>query len=489
MQQQASPDAVAAGSRPNAEQGHAVVIGASMAGLLAARVLSDHLPQVTVVERDRLPPGPAFRPGVPQSRHLHILLQRGRLVLEELFPGLIAELRAAGAQTLDWPGDVLWLSPGGWGQRFRPGLQMLSLSRELLEWSLRRRLETAGRVHFLEQREAVALLADKGRDRVTGVRLRHRQTAESAGEVGETLPADLVVDASGRNSRAPRWLEELGYAPPPQVVVNSFLGYASRTYARPRDLPLDWQALFFQAQPPALARAGALFPIEGGRWIVTLAGAGRDYPPTDDDGFLAFARSLRSPILAWALAHARPLSPVAGYQRTENQLRRYERLTRRPEQFLVVGDAVCAFNPIYGQGMTVAALDALLLADCLRRQRRRHPEGDWTGLAERFQRRLARSNATPWLLATGEDLRYPTTEGARPGLPTRLFHRYLDRLVVASTENPWVNRVFLRVLHMLAPPTALFRPSVLIPSLRTRPDQGLRAPPTAAPLSERQPAS
>jgi 2-polyprenyl-6-methoxyphenol hydroxylase-like FAD-dependent oxidoreductase len=487
MQQPASPDAVAAGPPPDAGRGHAVVIGASMAGLLAARVLGDHFPRVTVVERDRLPPGPAFRPGVPQSRHLHVLLQRGRLVLEELFPGLIAELRAAGAQDLDWPGDFLWLSPGGWGQRFRPGLQMLSLSRELLEWGVRRRLEAAGRVQFLQQCEVVALLADHGGSSVTGVRLRRRQAEEAAGGAGGVLPADLVVDASGRNSRAPRWLEELGYAPPPEVVVNSFLGYASRSYARPRDLLLDWQALFFQAQPPALARAGALFPVEGDRWIVTLAGAGRDYPPTDDDGFLAFARSLRSPILASALEHAEPLSSIAGYQRTENQRRRYERMARRPERFLVLGDAVCAFNPIYGQGITVAALDALLLADCLRRQRRR-PGGEWTGLAEQFQRRLARSNATPWLMATGEDLRYPTTEGARPGPPTRLFHRYLDRLVAASTDNRWVSRVFLRVLHLLAPPTALFRPSVLIPSLRTRPDQGLRAAPTATPLGDRQPA-
>jgi 2-polyprenyl-6-methoxyphenol hydroxylase-like FAD-dependent oxidoreductase len=487
MQQPASPDAVAAGPPPDAGRGHAVVIGASMAGLLAARVLGDHFPRITVVERDRLPPGPAFRPGVPQSRHLHVLLARGRLVLEELFPGLIAELRAAGAQDLDWPGDFLWLSPGGWGQRFRPGLQMLSLSRELLEWGVRRRLEAAGRVQFLQQCEVVALLADHGGSSVTGVRLRHRQAEEAAGGAGGVLPADLVVDASGRNSRAPRWLEELGYAPPPEVVVNSFLGYASRTYARPRDLPLDWKALFFQARPPQIARAGAIFPIEGDRWIVTLAGAGRDYPPTDDDGFLAFARSLRSPILASALEHAEPLSSIAGYQRTENQRRRYERMARRPERFLVLGDAVCAFNPIYGQGITVAALDALLLADCLRRQRRR-PGGEWTGLAEQFQRRLARSNATPWLMATGEDLRYPTTEGARPGPPTRLFHRYLDRLVAASTDNRWVSRVFLRVLHLLAPPTALFRPSVLIPSLRTRPDQGLRAAPTATPLGDQRPA-
>lgn len=458
---------------------HAVVVGASMAGLLAARVLGDHFSRVTIVERDQLPDAPGFRSGVPQSRHLHVLLGRGRAVLEQRFPGLIAELLAAGAHSFSWPGDVLWLSPVGWGQRFRPGLQMLSCSRELLEWHVRRRVTATGQVQILTQCEVEELVPSLDHAGVAGVRVRSRGTKDVA--VAERdIAADLVIDASGRSSRTPRWLSALGYPAPEQTVVNSFLGYASRTYALPMDGGRDWMALFFQAQPPTHARAGALFPIEGGRWLVTLAGAGRDYPPTDEAGFLAFARSLRSPILYDAIAVAQPLSSIAGYQRTENQLRHYERLDRRPERLLVLGDAVCAFNPIYGQGMTVAALAALTLDRCLKAQRRRRPDGDLAGLTARFHRQLARGNVAPWLLATGEDLRYPTTEGGQTDRVTRLLHRYLDHVIAASTDHRHVNRIFTRVLHMLLPPVALFRPSVILPSLRRDGRAGLQAAPTSA---------
>lgn len=469
-------------------RGHAVVIGASMAGLLAARVLADHFERVTIVERDQLPDAPGFRAGVPQSRHLHVLLGRGRAVLEQLFPGLVAELLAAGAQSFEWPGDILWLSPGGWGQRFRPGLPMLSASRELLEWHVRRRVAALGPVQILPRDEVEDLVMSSDHAHVTGVRVRSR-AADTAPSAGSELLADLVVDASGRTSRMPRWLAAHGYPAPEETVVNSYLGYASRLYAAPADGARDWTALFFQAQPPAKARGGGLFPIEDGRWIVTLAGAGRDYPPTDDAGFLAFARSLRSPILYEAIVAAQPLSPIAGYQRTENQLRHYERLDRRPECLLVLGDAVCAFNPIYGQGMTVAALAALNLDRCLKAQRRRKPDGDLAGLAARFQRRLARANVTPWLLATGEDLRFPTTVGGQTGRAMRLVHGYLDKVIAASADDRHVSRVFTRVLHMLVPPVALLRPSVILASLRHSGNDRLQAAPTNAAYSMREAAS
>ena len=182
------------------------------------------------------------------------------------------------------------------------------------------------------------------------------------------------------------------------------------------------------------------------------------------------------------IRHARPLTPVAGYRRTENQLRHYERLRRWPERLLVIGDAACAFNPIYGQGMTVAAVDALALHRCLRAQVQRRPDGDLGGLARRFQHAVATYNATPWLMATGEDLRYPTTEGARPGLVTRLLHHYLDRVNLAATRNVGVNRAFGQVLNLLAPPSTLFRPNVMLPALFAAGDRGDDGvPPTETP--------
>lgn len=438
----------------------AIVVGGSMAGLLTARVLAEHFTRVTIVERDSLPDGPAFRKGVPQSRHLHVLLARGRTVFGQLFARIDEELIAAGAVPVEWPRDVLWLTARGWCARFATDIRILCASRELLEWSVRRRLAALDQVRFLTGHEVTDLVASADLRQVTGVRLRARPSA--AGETGpvEMLSAGLVVDASGRQSHAPDWLAALGYERPAETRINAFLGYASRFYAVPPDVHADWRALLLQGEPTGNRRGGALFPVEGNRWLVTLAGVGRDYPPTDEAGFLAFARSLRSPLLYDAIRDAEPLTPIHGYQRTENQRRFYERLARQPEHFLVTGDALCAFNPVYGQGMTAAAQGALVL-DRLLRER----AGDLTGLPQRFQREVATVNAAAWLMATGEDLRYPTTEGGERNMGTRLTHRYFDRVIGAATRDAHVNLAFLNVLQLVAPPTTLFRPGILAPAL------------------------
>jgi 2-polyprenyl-6-methoxyphenol hydroxylase-like FAD-dependent oxidoreductase len=448
---------------------HAVVVGAGLAGLVAARVLADYFARVTVIDRDHLPARPAPRAGVPQSRHIHILLARGMALLDQLFPGLEGELVAAGAVPIDFPGDALWLSPAGWSQRFRPGLRLVSCTRPLLEWTVRRRLAAATTVSFLEGREATGLTADDDKTAVTGVRLRARPHPPAAAAADRILPAALVIDASGRNSPTPEWLGELGYPAPPETTINPFLGYATRAYARPQDATGDWRLLYVQANPPQMGRMGLLLPVEGDRWMVGLAGAGRDYPPTDEAGFLQFAASLRSPIIHDAIRHARPLSAIHGYRQTDNRWRHYEQAQRWPERLIVLGDAACTFNPIYGQGLTMAALAGVTLNQCLQAHRHSQPPGDLAGLARRTHRALAHTAAAVWLLATGEDLRYPTTEGARPTLRTRLMHRYLNRLGPVATANRTVNAAFLEVANLVQPPTALFRPSVLLAVLRGAP--------------------
>ncbi|MBI3974706.1 MAG: 2-polyprenyl-6-methoxyphenol hydroxylase-like oxidoreductase [Chloroflexi bacterium] len=459
---------------------HAVVIGGSMAGLLGARVLATYFDRVTVIERDWFPEGPEFRAGVPQSRHLHVLLVKGLELLEQFFPGLRKDLLDAGAEIVRWPADVLWLSPVGWSRRFPKSLSLLSASRELFEWGVRRRLAALPNVRLMDGHEATGLLASRDNADVTGVQVRKRAERGLGGTGVSTestpLPADLVLDAGGRNSHAPRWLVELGYAAPSETTINPQLGYASRYYARPKGLHTNWKGLFISARPDS-PRGGIIFPIEGDRWLVTLAGYGADYPPTDEAGFMEFARSLRSRVIYEALDDAAPLSPIRGYQRTENHWRHYERLDRWPERLLVTGDAVCAFNPVYGQGMTAAALAATTLDRCLREQRRQRPNGDLNGLARRFQREVAKRSGAVWLLATGEDLRYPTTQGAKPDLVTRLFHRYVDRVMEVATEHADVHLIFVEVLHLLRPPRALFRPEVLLPALRGRRAGALDVPP------------
>ena len=460
-----------AGSGSGTGLGHAVVIGASMAGLLAARALTDHVERVTVIERDALPAGAEHRTGVPQGRQLHILLARGRQVIEGFFPGYREQLLAAGAVPVQVPADVLVLGPAGLLDRRATGWEALSASRLLVEASVRSRLRELPGITFLERHEVTGLVASRDGRGVRGVEVRSRD-AGSGGSAD--LEAELVVDASGRGSRAAAWLAGLGYPGAALSEVDPNIAYASRMYRIPDGFSADWRAVMLSSQPPSMPRTGYLFPIEGGRWMVSMVGTAGQHPPTDDDGWRAFARSLRSPVIADALAGAEPLAPVRGHRGTANRQWHVERMARWPERFVVLGDAVCAFNPVYGQGMSTAAVAAETLDGCLAEHLRDHSGTDLDGLAVRFQRRLARRNASPWTLSTGEDLRFPTTTGMRAGPVLRAQHRYLDRLALAATTDTAVAEAYLRVVGMLDEPTVLFRPRVLVSALRPAREQGVR---------------
>ncbi len=295
---------------------------------------------------------------------------------------------------------------------------------------------------------------------MTGVKLRSNGSTV-------TLPAQLVVDASGRDSKAPQWLQSLGYEIPQETIVNSFLGYASRSYQSLSHNHVDYKALYLVPKAPDSSRGGVLYQVEDGRWMALLIGVGRDYPPNDEAGFLNFARSLSSPEIYEAIIDAQPVSPIYSYQRTENRMRHYEQLSRLPENFVVLGDAVCAFNPVYGQGMTVAALGALTLDQCLRNRTSAH-QRQLTGLAQEFPKKLAKVNSVPWMMATSDDFRWSTTEGGKPDLMTRLMHKYLDRVMWLAGENPEVYKAFAEVLHLLKPPTTLFYPGILARVLKLR---------------------
>jgi 2-polyprenyl-6-methoxyphenol hydroxylase-like FAD-dependent oxidoreductase len=438
----------------------AIVIGGSLAGLLAARVLTDHFDHVTILERDcLLAPKPMPRKGVPQARHLHVLLARGQQVLQQLFPGLVEELIAQGSPFADMAADLAWLTPKGWGVRCKSGIGIIGCSRDLLEYSVRCRLEDIDNVSFFDNCDMRGLTADRSETSISGVLVCPRTALASPEDSAASLRlrADLVIDASGRGSRAPEWLRRLGYNPPRETVVNAFLGYSSRIYGRHPALR-DCIGVYVQPAPPEHLRGGALFPVEGDRWILTLAGYGRDYPPTDEAGFVEFARSLRTPMIYDAIKDAEPLSPIFTYRATENRVRHYELMSRFPNGFIVLGDAACAFNPVYAQGVTMAALGAVALDECLRHQSRKGSVAGSSGLSQRFQRMMAKINGAPWMLATSEDFRVPGCEGIPPGHLTQFVQRYFDKAVHLSTIDADARRLLLEVFNMLKPPTALFHP-------------------------------
>jgi 2-polyprenyl-6-methoxyphenol hydroxylase-like FAD-dependent oxidoreductase len=419
----------------------AIVIGGSMGGMLAARVLADHFAEVVLFDRDGFPQPGENRKGVPQGQHAHALLASGRQILERYFPGFKDELYGQGALKGDYQ-KVRWFDNGVYHTRF-DGLEALVISRPRLEAHVRARLATLPSVRINDRRDVDTLAAGAGR--VTGVKVG-----------GEVISADLVVDASGRGSQSPAWLEELGFPRPQEDAVRVGLGYATRIYQRKPDHLKGDIAVICPSAPPA-KRGGVALAMEGDRWMVTLFGMLGDHPPTDDRGFLEFARSLPAPDVYEVIAQAEPLTPLIPFKFPQSTRRRYESIARFPDGYLVFGDAVCSFNPIYGQGMSTAALQAAALETCL-------SAGD-AELAKRFFAAASKVIDAPWTMAVGGDLRYEDVDGARNGM-VKFVNWYIGKLHIAAAGDPAVARAFHRVANLLDPPPSLMQPSIALRILK-----------------------
>ena len=424
----------------NTKKGHALVIGGGIAGLLATRVLADFYAQVTLIERDSYPEFPEFRPGAPQGRHVHTMLLKGQQVIEQLFPGIQEKLLASGAIERIYGAESLYFYGGGRCPKLPPVLRGWNCSRLLLEYVLRQEVRALPGVQIIEGKEVLHLIADSGV--VCGVQYRERDSNALANP-GQDMRADLVVDASGVESHIDEWLQEIGYKQPLEDVVDAHLGYATRWYLSPNDWQ-GWKGIVIQGVPQQ-RRAGTLMEVEGGRWMVVLAGSGGDYPPTDEEGFHSFAESLLDPALIEAIRAAQPISPIYGYRRTANRLRRFNKLSHLPAGLIVLGDALCAFNPAYGQGMTVATLEVKALHSCLRSHSSR------VGLPRAFYKNAARVIAFPWRLAAGAD---STINDQPKGF------RYNENLIALLAHDPKVLLTFLKVIHMLQSPLSLFSPLI-----------------------------
>jgi 2-polyprenyl-6-methoxyphenol hydroxylase-like FAD-dependent oxidoreductase len=431
---------------------HAVVMGGSMAGLLAARVLADHFAQVTLLERDVLPHGVAQRRGVPQGHHTHGLLASGRQALDRLFPGFSRELEELGAVPGDIVRDVRWFFEGAPLARPRSGMDGLMATRPFLEAGVRSRVRAIPNVTVRDGCQVAGLSAAHSHDRVTGVRL----------STGETLEADLAVDATGRASRSPQWLQSLGYDRPPEERVEIGLGYTTRFFRRaPGHLGGDLGTVV--PPTPDGKRGGVMVAQEADRWTVTLISHFVQPAPLDLNGFVAYATMLPSPDIHDVIRCAEPIGDAVSSRFPASVRRRYERLSRFPEGFLVMGDGICSFNPIYGQGMSVAALEALALDDVLAH--------GMHAVGPRFFKKAAPIVDTPWTTAVGNDLRMPETVGPR-SVGVTLINGYMARLQQAAHTDATLAVTFMRVANLLAPATDVLKPSaawrVLRGTLRRR---------------------
>ncbi len=417
---------------------HAIVMGGSMAGLLATRVLSDFYRRVTLIERDVLPTSVSHRRGVPQGRHTHGLLASGGRVLEDLFPGISSALVRDGAISGDISLNSRWFFEGACLKRVDSGLTALLMTRPMVEAAVRDRVLGLGNVCVRDNAAVRSLMASG--DRVNGVAI---------GE--EVIAADLVVDATGRGSHTPQWLENMGFPRPAEESVQVAVGYATRFFRRER-LHLGGDTAVIIPPTPTGKRGGVMLAQEGDRWTVTLIAHFGNYPPEELAGFVDYARTLPAPYIHEVVSQAEPLGEPASARFPASVRRRYEAVARFPEGYLVIGDAMCSFNPIYGQGMSVSALEAVALQKCLAL--------GVSNLAGRFFATAAKVVDIPWGIAVGNDLRMKEAVGKRTaGL--RFINWYMSKLHKAAHTDEVPALAFHRVGNLLAPPESIMHPRVM----------------------------
>ncbi|WP_448333071.1 NAD(P)/FAD-dependent oxidoreductase [Streptomyces sp. DSM 41534] len=430
------------------EPKHAVVLGGGWAGMLAAHVLARHLERVTVVERDVLPDGPRHRKGSPQGRHVHVLWSSGARIVDTLLPGMIDQLLDAGARRIGFHQDLVTLTSHGWQHRFPPRQYALMCTRPFLDWKVRDRVLATGRITLRQRAEILDLAGDA--KRVTGVRVRDMDSGAA-----ETLAADLVIDASGRGSRLRHWLSALDVPPLEEDIVDAGIAYATRVYQGPPGAAAGFPAVNVAADHRLRepGRFGVVYPQEDGTWMVTLSctrGAGL---PTHDDEFLPYARTLRHPLVADLIALAKPLTSVAVSRVGANRRLYPERLDIWPEGLLVLGDALAAFNPIYGHGMSSAARAAAALDTELQRS------GTAEGTTRRAQQAISATVDDPWIMAASKDVEYVncrmnTTDPRLTGGAVAR-QRFSDLIADRSIRSSAVCDVVTDVISLTAPQSEL----------------------------------
>lgn len=430
---------------------HAVVLGASMGGLSAARVLADHYETVTVVERDVLPHSSANRRGVPQGRHGHAILGRGLAALADFFPGFADDLVAAGVPALDYRDMSEAYLRFGCHLLPRSGTlpnvpPMFIPSRPLLESLVRQRLRSVGNVSLLDGYDVVALMSNVNGDRVTGARVKaHNRERE------HVLDADLVVDATGRAARTPALLEALGYGRPPEQSVKVRVTYSSQLLRLP---PGSLREKMVLVSPvPGTPVGMALLGYEDDMWMLTVFGMAGCRPPDAHSQMIDFAAAFAPRHVIDAVRAGEALADPCRFGYPESRWRRFDKMRRFPDGLVVLGDAMCSFNPIYGQGMTVAMLEAEALGRCL-------ADGP-TDLPRRYFRAAAKPVGVAWQFAAGADLKLPEIEGRR-SLSMRLTNSYADRIQAAGEDDLDVAEQFLRVVGLIDPPANLLLPKMLL---------------------------
>ena len=433
------------------EYKHAAIAGGGTAGLIMAQLAAKLYDEVTIYEGWK---------GAPQNNHAHIFLAEGYKSVTEAFPNFRATMLAKGANEVDFTRDIRLLLPKGWIPTKASGIKTLVATKGLIEWGLRKEVSENPKIKIVSNAHVSGIELERGA--VIGL------SVTSAGRHLQTAHADLVVDASGSTSQASNWLEEAGFGTPKvdQIVTN--IGCASMKFRIDKLADKDWKMVILNTRAPDMPRMGYLMKIEGApkenNYLVSLGGMMGNHPPTDLNGFKQFASTLAHPVIREALEDAVPISEMHGFRVHGSNMYHYDRMQCWPNNFIVIGDAYSRTNPFYGQGMTVAALQALAVAETIFKYKQ---AGTYLGIAKECQISIAKATSLSWLLATGEDLRWA---GAGTKIPyaTRMVHKYIDSMIAASPGSIRVTKALLELVHMSAPPVAIFGSRVVADMVKTR---------------------
>lgn len=426
----------------------AIVIGGSLGGLLTARALRNHFDEIIILEKDKVNNEPESRKGQPHTKHLHGLLPAGLNAMMHYFPDLLAALKNNGATVVDFAGSMHWYTHGGYRKSFDIGLTAVSASRPLLESMIRERVLAIPGIHLIDQASVKQLITSNDHKKVTGVVVEQKDKSETA-----SLYGDMVIDVSGRGSRTTQWLRDSDYDVPATSEVKVNVGYTTRMYERSPEDPMSKKWIFHTPHAPLEYRIGGAFPIEGNRWIVSMGGWHGEHAELDENAFMEFARSLPMKDIYKIVSTCKPLSEITQYKYLFSLRRHYEKLKRFPAGYLVLGDALCSFNPVYGQGMTSAALQAVALDELLKENISEDK------LAKRFFCKAAKIIDIPWDMAVGEDFRFAETTGPRPRT-INIINKYVTLVHKATLKDEVVCEAFLKVMSLLKHPTSLFHPKI-----------------------------
>ncbi|MFK9090805.1 FAD-dependent oxidoreductase [Bacillus salipaludis] len=429
----------------------AVVIGGSIAGMLAARVLSDFFVEVIIIEKDKMTDQHLTRTGVPQGSHGHALLKSGEEILNDLFPGIVEELIEAGSVKSDFASELAWNHHGSWKVKYQAGMSIIQQSRPFLESHIQRRLKQIPNISFIYETKAKKLLLNTDQLQIDGIMIQKEE------KMDQEIKADLVIDAAGAGSQTSSWLKQLGYQAPAKTEVKVDLFYASRIYRSLSSEKKDWSSLLVYPNPPSQNRGGGIFPIENQRWMVTLLGYGVDSPPNSGDEFLKYASSLEKLDVYDAIKEGQPETDVAIYRFPALRRFHFEKLSHFPNRLLVMGDAFCRMDPVFGQGMSISALEAVALKNELQKAVQKN---GLTQISIQTHRCFSKIIDIPWLIALTEDFRFTNTVGKKPaGLPFLMW--YVKKVILACETNEAVYGKLINVLQLKAHPFTLFSPATL----------------------------